>query len=175
MSNFEVSEMELNVEELISKPSVELLQTRKISKKDWVRLACHYRVVIKSYWRKEEVKNSVLRDLVDKEVVHEDALDLCGSGEGPEDNAVRILELEVERERLRDREREREFHLNYLEKKAQLMGEVGGDDKREPYFDLCKNVKLVPSFDEMDTDEFFRQFETIATSLKWPTNYIGLC
>ena len=109
------------------------------------------------------MKNAVLRKLVDSEVLHKGALALCETEEGSEDKAVLLLELEVEKERLKDREREREFQLTYLEK-AQLMG--GVDDQREHCFDLCKNVKMVPSFDEKDPDEFFQQFETIVNSLK---------
>ena len=157
------------MEEFICKPSVELLQTAKIRKADWIELASHYGVVIKSYWKKLEVKNAVIRNLVDQEVLHESALTLCEAEAGSDDKAVRRLELEVERERLRDREKEREFQLAYLEKKAQLG--VGADDQREQCFDLCKNVKLVPFFDEKDPDEFFQQFETIANSLKWPNCY----
>ena len=115
------------------------------------------------------MKNAVLRKLVDSEVLHKGVSALCETEEDSEDKAVRLLELEVERERLKDREREREFQLTYLEKKAQLMD--GVDDQKEHCFDLCKNVKLVPSFDEKDPDEFFQQFETIANSLKWPIGY----
>ena len=161
--------MEFSVDEFICKPSVEILQSRKISKADWIKLASYYEVVIKLYWRKIEVKNAVLRKLVNSKVLHDGALALCETEHGSEDMAVRLLELEMERERLKDREREREFQLTYLEKKAQLMG--GVDDQKEHCFDLCKNVKLVPSLEENYPDQFLQQFETIANSLKWPIGY----
>ena len=108
--------MEFSVEEFICKPSVEILQSRKISKADWIKLASYYEVVIKLYWRKIEVKNAVLRKLVNSKVLHDGALALCETEDGSEDKAVRLFELEMERERLKDREREREFQLTYLEK-----------------------------------------------------------
>ena len=146
--------MELNVKEFICQPSAELLQSSKVRKTDWIELAGHYGVVIKSSWKKLEVKNAVIRKLVDRDVLHVNALALCEAEGGSDDKAVRLLELEVERERLRDREKEREFQLAYLDKKAQLG--VGADDQREQSFDLCKNVKLVPFFDEKNPDEFFQ-------------------
>ncbi|XP_068246459.1 uncharacterized protein [Palaemon carinicauda] len=37
-------------------------------------------------------------------------------------------------------------------------------------FDLSKSLKLVPEFTETDVDSFFRNFEDIASNMKWPVD-----
>ncbi|XP_068240108.1 uncharacterized protein [Palaemon carinicauda] len=37
-------------------------------------------------------------------------------------------------------------------------------------FDLAKSLKLVPEFTETDVDSFFRNFEDIASNMKWPVD-----
>lgn len=38
-------------------------------------------------------------------------------------------------------------------------------------FDITRQSRLFPSFDEDDQEEFFLQFEKTATSLSWPIKY----
>ena len=40
-----------------------------------------------------------------------------------------------------------------------------------PGFDLAKNIRLVPKFDEQDVETFFSTFEKYAHRLAWPTEY----
>ncbi|XP_063605479.1 uncharacterized protein LOC134780598 [Penaeus indicus] len=42
---------------------------------------------------------------------------------------------------------------------------------QEHDFDLSKVIKFVPNFDESDPEEYFGQFEHVATTLKWPRHY----
>ena len=37
-------------------------------------------------------------------------------------------------------------------------------------FDLGKNVRQIPPFDESEVDKYFQHFERVAQNLKWPTN-----
>ena len=37
-------------------------------------------------------------------------------------------------------------------------------------FDLGKNVRLVPPFNESEVDKYFQHFERVAQSLRWPTD-----
>lgn len=41
-------------------------------------------------------------------------------------------------------------------------------------FDVSKNIRLVPPFDEKDVDKYFVLFERVASSLKWPRNVWSL-
>ena len=37
-------------------------------------------------------------------------------------------------------------------------------------FNLGKNVRLVPPFNESEVDKYFQHFERVAQNLKWPTD-----
>ena len=55
--------------------------------------------------------------------------------------------------------------------KIRLRGlELGGSQvtSMPAEFDVCKNICLVPPFDERDVDKYFILFESGAFTLKWP-------
>ena len=62
---------------------------------------------------------------------------------------------------------ERKSKLAIDQKKLELALE----DKRPVKFDLNKCTKLVPKFDEKEVDMFFRNFEDIASHMKWPLEH----
>ena len=37
-------------------------------------------------------------------------------------------------------------------------------------FDVGKNVRLVPPFNESEVDKYFQHFERVAQNLRWPTH-----
>ena len=82
---------------------------------------------------------------------------------------MRIEKEEREREResarqIQEREKERQFELEKL--KLQQSNHPIGQS-----FDVIKNLKAVPSFQEDDVDMFFLHFEKLATNLNWPKDY----
>ncbi len=104
------------------------------------------------------------------------------------DREIELAKIELEKERLRlefegkekdkerelrklelqEKEKEREFKLRKLELE---MGSKKGKEKTPIDFDLAKNVRLVPKFNEHDVDAYFLSFEKIAKSLSWPEKY----
>ena len=108
------------------------------------------------------------------------------------------LELEFQREererereeREREREREeKEREFNFKLKMAEIESQKEVELKKleinatssqnsvppstsaHPGFDLAKNIRLVPKFDEQDVETFFSTFEKYAHRLAWPTEY----
>ena len=73
---------------------------------------------------------------------------------------------EKEKER-QERERERQFELEKL--KLQQSNHPTGQS-----FNVIKNFQAVPSFQEDDVDMFFLHFETLATNLNWPKDYLTI-
>ena len=91
-----------------------------------------------------------------------------------------------EREREREeREKDREFKLKMAEienqkevelKKLEInaastQNSVPPPTSVRPGFDLAKNIRLVPTFDEQDVETFFSTFEKYAHRLEWPAEY----
>ena len=106
------------------------------------------------------------------------------------DREVELAKIELEKEKLRlefdrqerqerEREREREKELRKLElehelkmKELELSAKKDTSKERTPTdFDLAKNVRLVPKFNEQDVETYFLSFEKTAKKLGWPEKY----
>ena len=96
--------------------------------------------------------------------------------------ALREKELEWEQTKLREqREQEREqrehelrvkqmeheqaLKLKELDIRSRQVGKPAHSD-----FDVARNIRVVPPFNEKEVDKFFNHFERVATTLKWPTD-----
>ncbi|KAL2095017.1 hypothetical protein ACEWY4_009736 [Coilia grayii] len=91
------------------------------------------------------------------------------------DFELRKLEYQVQLQRMereeRDRERDHALAIKKLElelKHCESPQSASPLVSQQPYFDVCKNIRLVPPFSEKDVDKYFVHFERVATSLKWP-------
>ncbi|XP_069996524.1 uncharacterized protein [Penaeus vannamei] len=147
-------------DEFVESPSLEAIEDCEVKKADWVQLARHFNVTIRAAWRKNEIKKAVIAHLVSSGLLEDDALMLCDS----DDKSLRVMEIELEREKMKDRERERNFQLQLMERKRELR-------LQELDFDPSRVIRFVPNFDESDPEEFFGQFEHVASTLKWPRDY----
>ena len=47
---------------------------------------------------------------------------------------------------------------------------IAHEESTATKFDLAKNVRLVPPFNESEVDKYFQHFERVAQNLKWPGN-----
>lgn len=95
---------------------------------------------------------------------------------------LKKLEFEAERERTqvelkkleyaRENEREqREYEMKKLELELELetkKAETSKSIQGVQTFDVGRNLKMVPPFNEHDVDKYFDHFERVATSLEWP-------
>ena len=84
--------------------------------------------------------------------------------------------LEGDRQTVRERDRmEHEFKMKDLElakairlKELDIQAREAGGKISTDHFDVVRNVRLVPPFNEKEVDKFFAHFERVATVLKWP-------
>ncbi|KAL2096852.1 hypothetical protein ACEWY4_006059 [Coilia grayii] len=85
--------------------------------------------------------------------------------------------LEADRLLIREREkREHELRMKDLEinqalrlKELEIRARESGLVPSE-HFDVTRNIRLVPPFNESEVDKFFAHFERVATVMKWPRN-----
>lgn len=86
------------------------------------------------------------------------------------------VKLEVDRQTLREREqREHELRLKDMEfaqalrvKELDIKARESGVFVKPDQFDVPRNIRVVPPFNEEEVDKFFAHFERVATTLKWP-------
>ena len=173
-----------NVDNFVSEPSVFKLKECVMRKDDWMKLADRYEVEYQRSQKKSVIQNAVISELVNEEVLPNEALSLRAL-DNRDAVEIRRLELEYEmREREKDKlhelslkqseaeEKERERQREAEEKERERQHELAllQIQSRPVHFDISKHLRLMPSFDEEDPEEFFMQFEKIAKSSNWPEN-----
>lgn len=125
-------------------------------------IADHYELAVSRQMKKQAVKAELLAALVEKGILPQ----LQSVPETPEQScqtsgeAVRLKELEVELQRLALKDKE----LNYLSdlemKKLDLrmreleLGVASQVSSRSSNFDVSRNIRLVPLFNEKDVDNY---------------------
>lgn len=150
-----------DIQEFINNPSVAYLQNTELRKNDWIALAKYYKIDFPSDIRKHELKERVIKELVDNEKLSKEALTLKAETDS-ELILIKRMEYELELKKIEEREKERNHELRMLELENKERRDSGNN------FDITKYLKIIPNFDEADPDEFFSQFEKLSSNMKWP-------
>lgn len=171
--------MEFKLEDFVRAPTVELVH--KCTVEQLLSVAEHFKITVTKQAKKAVIKNEILQGLVQEGVFPASVLPkeqrLSSSGAAPED-AVRLKELELELGRLALRESELRLEQLKVEKDAEIriremeLSRPRGSSDLD--FDVSKNIRLVPQFNEKDVDKYFTLFERVATTLNWPRNVWSL-
>ena len=165
-----------SVESFVEKPSLRVV--RVLKKSQLTTLAQHFKLELTTTMKKSEVKQLVIDYLVDEELVSDEELEAT-SDHVVSENAVELKRLELadkEKEResqlklkeLEIREKELNVQLRLKELEAPSRPSVTPRTVESPQFDISKQIRFVPPFQEKEVDKYFLHFEKIATSLDWP-------
>lgn len=170
--------MEFNLDEFVSAPTLEVLH--QCRKDDLLLVAEHYKIGVSKQARKATVKTQICDALVERCIftpIHtKPKSPRRSSSSSTADEAVRLKELEVELKHLALKEKELHYinilETQKLEQQTQIRMrelELGvGLQSKSSDFDVSRNIRLVPPFNEKDVDKYFTMFERVALSLKWP-------
>ncbi|KAK0147815.1 hypothetical protein N1851_012505 [Merluccius polli] len=183
-----------SLEEFVASPTIEAICT--FTRDQLVMIAGHYKIEVTGSPAKADLLDILIDTLSVRgcleSVGSERPIDGSKPGsrtpERPAAPSVVVAELELRRLQVREkemewelvRERERREHeyrmkdldlqqqalrLKELEIKAWESNLVPAD-----HFDVIRNLRLVPPFNEREVDKFFAHFERVATVMKWPRN-----
>ncbi|XP_062586991.1 uncharacterized protein LOC134248592 [Saccostrea cucullata] len=185
--------MVFNLEEFLNAPDARLLQTLK--KDELFEFVSKFHLNVKRSARKIEINNVVIQYLVQRGILDDSALSLVEDLKSSEiekrnfEYELEFKKLEIEQERERQaferekreyekeksaQDREHELQIKKLEFETQKIKhelELEAKAKSKSDFDVTKNIRLVPKFQEKDVDKYFIHFEKIAENLKWPKEF----
>ncbi|XP_062610561.1 uncharacterized protein LOC134272333, partial [Saccostrea cucullata] len=185
--------MVFNLEDFLNAPDARLLQTLK--KDELFEFVSKFHLNVKRSARKIEIKNVVVQYLVQRGILDDSALSLVEDLKSSEiekrnfEYELEFKKLEIEQERERQaferekreyekeksaQDREHELQIKKLEFETQKLKhelEAEAKAKSKSDFDVTKNIRLVPKFQEKDVDKYFIHFEKIAENLKWPKEF----
>ena len=99
--------MDPQVEDFVSEPTIEKLL--KLKREHLISLMSHYGLVADKSKRKAQIREVLIRHMVENDILSDDALEYISKDEKSEALRIREMELEHEKEmRLRELEYERE-------------------------------------------------------------------
>ena len=171
--------MAFEVEGFLKSPSLEVLNSLK--KSDLKLLSDHFEIITKSSMRKHEIKKLVLEHMVDENMLDESCLEEFQADKSDTSDSSEVLLKQLELD-FREKERQWEQKLKDLEiQKEAALREIEAnsrvtipDGSQQVFnrgdFDLTKQLRLVPSFQEEDVESFFLHFEKLAHQMVWPPN-----
>ena len=184
-----------SAKEFVQSPSIEGLENFK--KDMLLNIARELQLEVKRSTLKQELKRLIVEQLVDEDLLPESCLDVYKPVPMESSGQVEIRRLEIEKElkleslKLEVQERQRKDELEAQQRKEELEAQLHKEElalahEREmkalelnarkiaheesiaTKFDLPKNVRLVPPFNESEVDKYFQHFERVAQNLKWP-------
>ena len=135
-------------------------------------MACHLGVSIKKYFKKQQILDEIIVNLVDNEMLEEEAMEYVSIEEVSEAIKLKQMELQFEREKP-EKEiqiREKEMQLQKEIKETELEACIFIEKEKLQHFDVAKHIRFVPRFNENEVDKYFLLFEKVAKDLDWPLN-----
>ena len=75
-------------------------------------------------------------------------------------------ELAIKREEFRGKELELQLKLKEMEAKA--VEHLPAAKRKDVLFDVSRQVRLMPPFQEQEVENFFLHFEKVAANFHWP-------
>ena len=148
----------------------------------------HYDLVVDKSKRKAQIRDVLIRHLVENDILNDNALEYISKDEKSEalriremelqhEKEMRLRELEYEREKLEYEREKHEYEKELKLKELEIMAAEKEKDRvmklkleksKMEHFDASKYVKFVPPFIEKDVDKYFLLFEKVAKDLNWP-------
>lgn len=145
------------LEEFVKQPEVTALSS--LTKAQWLQLASHYGLSVRTGQRKDEVRSLVINQLVKAEVFTAEEVAVLGH---PQD-LLALKQLEVENRRL-----ELELLKAENERLRLRQDSLQPAVAQGPVFKLGTAQRFVPTFSEKEPEEFFNHFERTAALHSWP-------
>lgn len=177
-----------SVANFVQCPSEELFNS--FHKEQLVELAEQYGVDLGEKRLKKEIKGFLKSVLIEKHVLPSTSVSIGESQVSPsvvltfeQQKELLLLQidrgkLDMERERLRQSLEKEKLELEQYRLDLIKTGKLGGtavldepaasSTQSSKMFDLVRNLRIVPKFDERDPDTFFCLFERLANGRGWP-------
>lgn len=181
--------IETYVAELVKEPTLDKIN--KLKKEELFVLVEHYGLEARKSMKKVEIKRVLVEHLVEEGILPEGILeDLHGKEaevrqEKLMTQQIRLKELELKEKEMHMQMQKEEIEARLKEKQMEFEKEVrlkelevkqsesfpSSSDSDFKGFDVSKQVRLVPRFQESEVDKYFMHFEKVATTLGWPKGF----
>lgn len=136
----------------------------KLKKDHILEIGLKLELDVRRSMRKTQLVRVVSEDMVENEVFDRSVLDNLVS------EVPQLSEAQIELEKLKI-EAETQIKLARISQETRIR-EIEQErlrhERERNNFDLTKQIRLVPIFNEKDVDKYFQHFDKIALNLEWP-------
>ena len=157
------------IENLLKEPSMEKLE--KLRKSEIIKIGEKLELNVQNSMRKHELVREIARHMVDENVFEEAVLEELPT------EMIRMTPEEIELEKIKI-QAQMELQRNKMElEKIKIQQETRlrevdlatrGRKESHDSFEVTKQARLVPKFEEANVDGYFAHFERTALNLGWP-------
>ena len=157
------------IENFLKEPSMEKLE--KLRKSEIIKIGEKLELNVEKTMRKHELVREIARHMVDENVFEEAVLEELPT------EMIRMTPEEIELEKIKI-QAQMELQRNKMElEKIKIQQEtrlrevdlaIRGRKESHDSFDVTKQARLVPKFEEANVDGYFAHFERTALNLGWP-------
>ena len=157
------------IENFLKEPSMEKLE--KLRKSEIIKIGEKLELNVQNSMRKHELVIKIARHMVDENVFEEAVLEELPT------EMIRMTPEEIELEKIKI-QAQMELQRNKMElEKIKIQQEtrlrevdlaIRGRKESHDSFEVTKQARLVPKFEEANVDGYFAHFERTALNLGWP-------
>ena len=157
------------IENFLKEPSMEKLE--KLRKSEIIKIGEKLELNVQNSMRKHELVREIARHMVDENVFEEAVLEELPT------EMIRMTPEEIELEKIKI-QAQMELQRNKMElEKIKIQQEtrlrevdlaIRGRKESHDSFEVTKQARLVPKFEEANVDGYFAHFERTALNLGWP-------
>ena len=157
------------IENFLKEPSMEKLE--RLRKSEIIKIGEKLELNVQNSMRKHELVREIARHMVDENVFEEAVLEELPT------EMIRMTPEEIELEKIKI-QAQMELQRNKMElEKIKIQQEtrlrevdlaIRGRKESHDSFEVTKQARLVPKFEEANVDEYFAHFERTALNLGWP-------
>ena len=157
------------IENFLKEPSMEKLE--RLRKSEIIKIGEKLELNVQNSMRKHELVREIARHMVDENVFEEAVLEELPT------EMIRMTPEEIELEKIKI-QAQMELQKNKMElEKIKIQQEtrlrevdlaIRGRKESHDSFEVTKQARLVPKFEEANVDGYFAHFERTALNLGWP-------
>ena len=157
------------IENFLKEPSMEKLE--KLRKSEIIKIGEKLELNVKNSMRKHELVIKIARHMVDENVFEEAVLEELPTEMirmTPEEIELEKIKIQAQMELQRNKMELEKIKIQQETKLREVDLAIRGRKESHDSFEVTKQARLVPKFEEANVDGYFAHFERTALNLGWP-------
>ena len=157
------------IENFLKEPSMEKLE--RLRKSEIIKIGEKLELNVQNSMRKHELVREIARHMVDENVFEEAVLEELPTEKirmTPEEIELEKIKIQAQMELQRKKMELEKIKIQQETRLREVDLAIKGRKESHDSFEVTKQARLVPKFEEANVDGYFAHFERTALNLGWP-------